>query len=219
MEEIKKQEITNLLDAINRVANQITDSVNGIPKIEKDILKEYLRKLYELVDGVEAEVEVEETIVKFKEKEEAKVFKAKSKLFITPETNEDEVEAKVEAKVEDEVEVEVEDEVEVKVKEGSKSINQMAKEKSLEKTIGENIRSNSIDSLKKHIGINDKFQFINELFNGKMKTYNEAIEILDKMTEMTEAHSYLKTFQDKFSWDVESPVYEQFMVYIMRRFS
>ena len=196
MEEIKKQGITSLLGAIKRQVEQITDNQSGFSKIEKDILKENLRKFYVLIEDVEPSfAETSEEKPSFAEAAEEKPQFAEA-----AEDKPSFAEA-------------AEDKAEVK------SIHELAAEKSAEKTIGENIRSNSIDSLKKYIGINDKFQFINELFDGKMKAYNEAIENLDQMKEIKAVYEFIKPFQEKFSWNAESPVYEQFMGYIMRRFS
>ena len=211
MEEIKKQEITSLLDTIKRQVEQITDNQSGFSMIEKDILKENLRKFYVLIEDIDYSfAEISEDEDSFKEvPEEKDSFTETSKLFFTDEP--------VEVKEKPQKPIEKE-----KVKSNSKdskSIHELATEKTAEKTIGENIRSNSIDSLKKHIGINDKFQFINELFDGKMKAYNEAVESLDQMKDKKAAHEFIKPIQENFSWDVESPVYEQFMGYLTRRFS
>ncbi len=91
--------------------------------------------------------------------------------------------------------------------------------KTPDRTLGENILSKPIDSLKRNIGINDKFQFINELFNGKMKIYNEKISQIDELTSLSEAQKLVAELHDEFQWDEESAVYMQFLTYIKRRFA
>lgn len=99
-----------------------------------------------------------------------------------------------------------------------KSLHELAREKASEKTIGEQFNNNAISSLKKHIGINDKFQFINELFNGKMKVYNECIRELDGLDNKEAAFKLVDEHAELQNWDTESTVYQQFMTYILRRF-
>jgi hypothetical protein len=88
-----------------------------------------------------------------------------------------------------------------------------------DRTLGENIVKNPIDSLKKYIGINDKFQFINELFDGKMKIYNDFITEIDDVATIEEALNLIEPMKISFKWDEESKVFEQFTNYLYRRYS
>lgn len=110
---------------------------------------------------------------------------------------------------------EVKAEVKTEVK---KSIHDMATSKAPEMTLADKMHQKSINSLKASIGINDKFQFINELFDGKMKDFNMAVEELDKLSNFREALDYISTFSKANNWNEESTVVEQFMSYLNRRF-
>ena len=61
-----------------------------------------------------------------------------------------------------------------------------------------------IEHLKQLISINDKFIFINELFDGNLKEYNEAIETLNSFEEKNEALDYLDLLRKKNVWELGS---------------
>lgn len=60
------------------------------------------------------------------------------------------------------------------------------------------------DHLKSLIGINDKFSFINELFDGNLKEYNEAIDSLNGFTQKQEALGFLDQLRSKNLWELGS---------------
>lgn len=74
-----------------------------------------------------------------------------------------------------------------------------------------------ITDLKTAIGINEKFQFINELFDGNMQEYNIAIGQLDGMENFHEATIYLSNLKDVYKWKEETLVMANFLELIERR--
>lgn len=72
------------------------------------------------------------------------------------------------------------------------------KERSLNDSIGDNqsteskMTNNRITSLRAAIGLNDRFQFIREIFGNNSEKYNTVIEKLDKMETIQEAVEFLK---------------------------
>jgi hypothetical protein len=58
--------------------------------------------------------------------------------------------------------------------------------------------------LKSLIGINDKFLFINELFDGNLKEYNEAIETLSGFKDSRAAMEFLNLLREKNMWETSS---------------
>lgn len=65
-------------------------------------------------------------------------------------------------------------------------------------------KAEPVEHLKQLISINDKFIFINELFDGNLKEYNEAIETLNGFRTKGEAFNYLGLLLKKNLWDMES---------------
>ena len=112
-------------------------------------------------------------------------------------------------------------ELKEKISETAKTTVESIKEKvdSEITSLGDKLQKKPIKSLKSAIGINDKFQFINELFDGRMKKYNEAIEKLDTADTLEDALNTLDTIAKEKEWDSENPSYEQLRDFVERRYS
>ena len=77
-----------------------------------------------------------------------------------------------------------------------------------------------IKDLRSAIGINDKFQFIQELFGGDEKSFEGGIKTINAFKIFPEAQFYIKReLREKNNWDEESNVVKQFDQLIKRRFS
>ena len=77
-----------------------------------------------------------------------------------------------------------------------------------------------IKDLRSAIGINDKFQFIQELFAGDEKSFEVGIKTINAFKIFPEAQFYIKReLREKNNWDEESNVVKQFDQLIKRRFS
>lgn len=61
-----------------------------------------------------------------------------------------------------------------------------------------------IADLVKSIGINEKFLFIKELFKNNGEEYNEAIQLLNNFTTITQAFDYMDILKQKYGWDETS---------------
>ena len=73
--------------------------------------------------------------------------------------------------------------------------------------------------LRSLIGINDKFTFINDLFEKDMRNYNEFINTLNKIEDLGEAQSFVQQNATIHNWDKESMAVQLFMSVYKRRFS
>jgi len=78
------------------------------------------------------------------------------------------------------------------------------------------MQSRPINDLAKAIGLNDKFLFIRELFEGDKEKYHEAIQIINEMPGFEEAKAYI---HERFDWDEEQPEVKKFMELVGRKFS
>ena len=65
------------------------------------------------------------------------------------------------------------------------------------------------------VGINDRFQYIRELFDGSSDKYTEAVSSLDSMSNINEAVAYL---QHNFKWK-KNETSLKFVNLIKRRFA
>lgn len=93
-------------------------------------------------------------------------------------------------------------------------------EKPIEKIVSSNkIQKPSIQDLTKAIGLNDKFLFANELFEGSMQEYNIAIQQLNGAGSLESAMDYFSTLQQLYEWDMEKETIKQLLDLVDRRYS
>jgi len=87
-----------------------------------------------------------------------------------------------------------------------------------ELTLSDKINLKPITDLKATIGINEKFQFINELFDGSSEQYNEAVARLNTCGGSYAATALMAGLEARYGWDRENAVYLKFNEYITRRY-
>ncbi len=73
-----------------------------------------------------------------------------------------------------------------------------------------------IPSIKKHVTLNQKFRFINELFGGDSQAFEKAVDFLDTCEEKGEALSYLT--QTLPSWQHESKTKEEMIAVLSKKY-
>ena len=71
-----------------------------------------------------------------------------------------------------------------------------------------------VKSIKSAIGINDRFQYIRELFDGKPEKFRETVNALDAMNDIQEAVVYLR---ENFKWK-KTETSLKFVNLVKRRF-
>lgn len=97
------------------------------------------------------------------------------------------------------------------------SLNDQLKQPQLE--LGDSLQDVPIKDLKKAIGINDKFLFINELFRGDDVMYERSIKTINGFSIYPEAEYWIKReLKLKLGWNDRNEVVKQFDQLIKRRF-
>jgi hypothetical protein len=77
-----------------------------------------------------------------------------------------------------------------------------------------------VRDLKKAIGINDRFLFINELFRGDEAMYERSIKTINNFAIFPEAQYWIqRELKVKIGWSDADPVVKQFDQLVKRRFS
>ena len=76
-----------------------------------------------------------------------------------------------------------------------------------------------IQSLIGSFGINERLQFINELFDGSSEDFSNAIKTLDQQVSSENARTKVAEFAVSNNWDVESETVSEFMQKIIRRYA
>ncbi len=80
--------------------------------------------------------------------------------------------------------------------------------------LARHLKNRPITDLSTAIGLNEKFELINNLFNGDRNSYNETIERLNLATNFNEAYNYLS---DKLNWDMDNPMVQRLLDLIRRK--
>ncbi|MCB0821768.1 MAG: hypothetical protein KDC09_03675 [Bacteroidales bacterium] len=239
---MKSMELKNKLDELkNLILNEANDVIN-LSAIERDLALQKTRELYDLllnysaqappVENITAAIEpiepvsaaiVEEEIQELEtdtdEIENSEILsdentssndlateKQSSKPIVSePDLFTSEAETKKE-------------EPKTKSPAGAGAIGDMFSETMEKETIAEKIQKDKIKSLNVAIGINDKFYFINELFNGSLNDYSAAIENLDTSLNLNDANSRLEKLGSSFNWDTTAEAYLQLLSFVERKF-
>ena len=257
MSEYIRKEIKELAEIILEQSQKLLAYTEDAPRIEVDIVKENIRKLYdhldslvntswqvnpnvadsriedsiddqvdELLNVAEAQFEedLEQINIQISEQEEVineqnsvieeEVAISNDEFF---DHNEEVIPLKEEAKP---IITQDTNEVLIDFDKSSKNEKEDDNSTNLEtSSLVDQLQKKPIASLKSAIGINDKFQFINELFDGKMKKYNVAIDQLEEAGDRNTAVNIFNTIAASNNWDEENPAFVQLFDYIHRRYS
>ena len=84
--------------------------------------------------------------------------------------------------------------------------------------ISTRINQTAVEDIRQVIGINEKFLFINELFGGNMKEYNDFILALNDIRETDEAQQYMGDVRERKGWNIQSLAYVSFLKIFERKF-
>jgi hypothetical protein len=87
-----------------------------------------------------------------------------------------------------------------------------------DRSIAARIQQSPITDLKSFIGINDRFIFMNELFGGNMKSYDEAINKLNAFTTLEEAMTYFRWLKEQFRMNEKLDSYRRLNEFIHRKY-
>ena len=82
------------------------------------------------------------------------------------------------------------------------------------------LKETPIRDLRKGIGINDRFVFINELFRGDEAMYERSIKTINSFNILPEAEYWMnRELQIKLGWDDSKEIVKHFFQLVRRRFA
>ncbi|MCW3103207.1 MAG: hypothetical protein JWO09_1647 [Bacteroidetes bacterium] len=228
-----RKEIAALINSIKEHSDNIGEKEH-IPQLELELILHKIEKLYQksivynhLNSMIEAPVyktaapvvaaPVAETKPEPPKKEEPKPeLKEEAKQEITPEIKQ---EIKPEPKQEPVKPVDLFGAEVAPVADKPKQEKKPEKkeEKKEEKVIS--IQKPPISDIRAAIGINDKFQFANELFGGNMQEYEIAVQQLNTAETIDSATEYFMSIQQLYSWNNENETVKRLFDLVERRYS
>ena len=98
------------------------------------------------------------------------------------------------------------------------SINEKLKQSKID--LGDTLTEIPVRDLRKAIGVNDRFLFINELFRGDEVAYERSIKTINSFSIFAEAEYWIqRELKVKNGWDSRNELVAQFYQLVKRRFS
>jgi len=98
------------------------------------------------------------------------------------------------------------------------SLNEKLKQSKID--LGDTLIEVPIRDLRKAIGVNDRFLFINELFRGDEAAYERSIKTINSFSIFAEAEYWIqRELKVKNGWDAGNEMVSQFYQLVKRRFS
>jgi len=76
-----------------------------------------------------------------------------------------------------------------------------------------------LETLIGSFGLNERLQFINELFDGSSEAFSDAIKAIDAQSDEQAALRKASNLAVQFNWDQESETVEEFVLKIKRRYA
>lgn len=95
------------------------------------------------------------------------------------------------------------------------SLNEQLGSRKEEDDVTDLIKTKPITNLSEAIGVNDKFLFIRELFNGNSESYEKAISILDRSVSFADARTVIMSYAGN---NMETEAVKQFLDLVKRKF-
>jgi hypothetical protein len=106
-----------------------------------------------------------------------------------------------------------------KLGEEKRSVNErLNSEANVDKRLGSKLRQ-PVTDLKSAIGINDRFHFINELFEGDMRVYDEMLTSLNTCASLRDALSIFENTKISRGWNTELESVNKLLDFIHRRYA
>ncbi len=221
---MKSPKISDLLNKINRAVEN--PSFPGISKLERDLLMQYIRELYENVDElfitpeVEQKTPLQEVVTTEPVLIKRPVIRPNENLLISEEVKEEKVapadkhekvvitRPAVVAQAEVKPVQKTDTKIERTIQTPASSINESIKAGG---TLNEKLRTTaSVEMhkklaskpLKELIDLNKKFVLLNELFKGNTEAYSSAIAHIDTLSDYETAQTYVNTqLAANYFWD------------------
>ncbi len=208
----KKTKITEKLKQINKTVDVIFSEIHEHKKSDfyYDLCKSYIIDLYKLVSEEPHKpeyVQEQKNIIDYKQFTESKEISE----IIPPvgKSSEDKKEQLSESAVTQK------QTVSDRFQKSSKTLIDKFSDETEDRSVGTRLKTTPIKELHKSIGINDRFNFISELFNGDKTQYEQYINDICSLSSEQEIMHRLSTTADEKKWEAK-PSYSKFREYIQR---
>lgn len=216
-------------DEIKRILERLEQS-DEIRSIDLDLILEKLRTVYDVVIDLQEEtksltkpdekVEIHE--ISEQKSDKTVDLNSESKTEVQKKKNEEPVESastdRKETQTAPKLKVQERSDKETVLSDRFKSedptLNEEIGGQKKQENISSQLSANPITSLTGAIGLNEKFELINELFEGDKNKFDRTMQILNSSNSFVEAYSFL---EENFEWDMENPYVQRILELIRRK--
>lgn len=175
---------------------------------------------FDLFATPEIEFESEEEVLPRTEAEEAILPNENGPTFnLIKEDLEEEVLEESTIAAEQEIENTANDSAETSKKIAEDASSLFPKILKIEKSIAQNYQVMTLETLIGSFTLNERLQFINELFDGSSDLFSSAIKRLDALDNRDSARSVIAEYAAENNWDLDGEVVEDFMLKICSRYA
>ena len=88
-----------------------------------------------------------------------------------------------------------------------------------ESILVDKLKGKGINDLRTEIDLNNKFWFINSLFDGDSEDYKRAITQINDLNNLSEANSFIDNqLKQKYNWNKDNRAVEKFMEFVHKKF-
>ncbi|MEO1654555.1 MAG: hypothetical protein AAFU64_13500, partial [Bacteroidota bacterium] len=114
----------------------------------------------------------------------------------------------------------IEQQAEAKEVDNPKMLHDLLKKESEKPNLAESFQQSKIANLRSAMSLNQKFSFINQLFQGDSLAFNDAITKIEHCQSFKEARDMInQSYALKYNWDFEQAEIQNFMELLLRRFN
>jgi hypothetical protein len=89
----------------------------------------------------------------------------------------------------------------------------------IDPSIQHQLAMSRLETLIGSFGLNERLQFINELFDGSSEAFSDAIKSIDAQSDEQSALRKASNLATQFNWDHDSETVEEFVLKIKRRYA
>jgi hypothetical protein len=223
-------EFRNTLEVLHANANEIKQLMarlekgNEISTIELDLILEKLRSIYDLVLDMQAAINDKEK-PELENVHDAGPIASASEVVEDKSPEQEQQERKVAAREQTEHDFK-KDEIQNEEKEAKNtfvserfktskpSLNEELAAKTKSNDMTSQYKSKPVSAITNGLGLNEKFELINELFGGDKEKFERAMQELNMAGSFVEAYNYLN---ETFHWDMDNAYVQRILELIRRK--
>lgn len=225
---MNEEKIESILRGLKTLQEQIQswNKLAAIPEIEKDLTLRSIQELYVQIKSVGLKNEATMAAVVSEPAAELIINTPSVAEPIQEETTsttntvtEKQQRSRAKAFTRQDLPVTLFDTISHKPQQPEETLLEKLSKKKEEKSLAEKLSGIPVTDLKKSIGINERFKFINELFESSTADYNQFIERLNACTSSDEAFKLMEEeYAERLGWKKEEDTYQSLTALVGRKF-